>query len=462
MPKGRGAAEPVDNEKLYKVLGVEKDADAKRIKKAYFKLARVHHPDKGGDEEKFKEIQRAYDVLSDESKREIYDRYGEKGLESGGSPAPTSIFDLFNGGGGGRRSQRGPSKPEDIVITVDLTLADVYYGPTKQVSYKYTSAKKRNVCSTCGGQGAVMAQVRAGPGMIMQTQRQCPDCQGNGVSFEDQRQLKASKKIRIPKGIKNNEKIKLSAEGHQLPGAERGDVVVMCRVMKDRLFDRLGADLAMKKQLTLKEALCGFEFKIAHVSGTQLTVKSGLNEVISPGQLKMIPYWGLPQKGAYDVKGNLYIKFDILFPVPGSIKDKEAKTLEPILSALEYPEEQAQKVTLGMGVRVKLVNLNNAQFNGRLGRVIKEESRNGRWPIELDNGKKVAVPESCLKIIEETESKSSKKVEKMETEDEDYVEHEEVLMEKVQGEPKFTPYAARGEGYDEDEEEDQRMECRHM
>jgi len=443
------------------VLGVDKKADKRAIKKAYFKLARVHHPDKGGDEEKFKEIQKAYDVLSDDSKRELYDRYGEKGLENGGSPAPTSIFDLF-GGGGGRR-QRGPQKPEEIVKTVDLTLSDVFYGPEKPVQYSYSSATKKIVCSTCGGQGAVMAQVRAGPGMIMQTQRTCPACQGNGISFEDQRTIKVTKNCRIPKGVKNNEKVKFQGEGHELPGMERGDVVVICRVMKHRVFERLGADLAMKKQLTLKEALCGFEFKVQHVSGTMLNIKSGKNEIISPGQLKKVEEWGLPQKGSYDTKGNLYIKFDVLFPVPGSVTEDYVKKLEPVLN-LQYPKETQEKITLGMGVRVRLVNLNSVQFNGKMGTVIKEESMRGRWPVELDAGKRVAVPENCLEIVEtaEPETKTTKKPSD-DSMEEDYIEDETVTLETVDGEPKFTPAAAHGSSYDEDEEEEGRgMECRHM
>uniref|UniRef100_A0A7S3ZIC0 J domain-containing protein n=2 Tax=Lotharella globosa TaxID=91324 RepID=A0A7S3ZIC0_9EUKA len=457
MGRGGGSRKPVDNEGLYKTLGVDKKADARAIKKAYFKLARVHHPDKGGDEEKFKEIQKAYDVLSDESKRELYDRYGEEGLQNGGSPAPTDIFDLFRGGGRQRRQE--PRKPEEIVKTVDLTLTDVYYGPEKPIQYKYTSATKRIVCSTCGGQGAVMQQVRAGPGMIMQTQRPCPKCSGQGISFENQKSVNATKNVRIPKGAKNNEKIKLSLEGHQLPGMERGDVVIVCRVMKHRVFERLGADLAMKKQLTLKEALCGFEFKIQHVSGTTLTVRSGKKEIVSPGQLKRIDDWGLPQKGSYDNKGHLYIKFEVLFPVPGSIGAPEVKKLAPVLESLSYPKEEEQKITLGMGVRVQLVNLNSTQFNGKMGTIIREEAQRGRWPVELDAGKKVAVPESCLKIVE-SKSEKSKKPNSMETED--YEEEETVMMTAVEGEPKFTPAAVSGT-YDEDEEEEGRgMECRHM
>jgi len=455
---GGGRGGPVDNEGLYKSLGVDKKADGRAIKKAYFKLARVHHPDKGGDEEKFKEIQRAYDVLSDESKREIYDRYGEKGLENGGTLPPSSIFDLFNGGGGGGRRPRGPQKPEEIVKTIDLSLSDVYYGPEKTVQYKYTTATKKVVCPTCGGSGVVMQQVRAGPGMIMQTQRPCPDCGGQGVKFINETSVNANKNVRVPKGVKNNEKIRMTLEGHKLPGQERGDVVVVCRVMKHRVFERLGADLAMKKQLTLKEALCGFEFKITHVSGTTLTVKSGKNEIVSPGQLKRIDEWGLPQKGAYDTKGHLYIKFDVLFPIPGKVSSGEIKELMPVLGKLNYPKEEEQKITLGMGVRVKLVNLNSTQFNGKLGTIIREESQRGRWPVELDSGKKVAVPETCIEIVQQ---KNSEKANGMELEPED--EEETVTMTEVEGEPKFTPAAARGGSYEEDEEDEGRgMECRHM
>lgn len=466
MPRGRpGKSEPVDTEKFYKTLGVEKTADTRSIKKAYLKLARIHHPDKKtGNEEKFKEIQTAYDVLSDESKREIYDKYGEKGLESGGSPAPSSVFDLF--GGGGRRRKRGPEKPQEIVQTIDLTLADVWYGPAKQIHYKYLSATKKVVCEKCDGQGAVMAQVRAGPGMIMQTQRTCPACEGKGVSWEGEKQVKCNKKLNIPKGVKNGNKIKLAGEGHNLPGMERGDVTFLCRVAKHRNFVRQGADLAMKKQLTLKEALCGFSFKITHPSGTVLNVKSGENEIVSPGQLKRIDQWGLPQKGSYDTLGNLYIKFEVLFPVTGSVTSDDIKGLKPKLEKLQYPAEKAVKVTLGMGVRVKLVNLNSKQFIGKLGTVIAESAQRGRWPIELDAGKKVAVPENCLEIVETTETKSKPKANGMDVEDDDeYPEEEDVVLTAVKGNPKRTPAAAAGRGeYDEDEEEEGQggMECQHM
>ncbi|GAB5359417.1 hypothetical protein AAMO2058_000542200 [Amorphochlora amoebiformis] len=460
MPGGRGGpgggrGEPVDTNRYYNILGVQKSDDSRAIKKAYFKLARKHHPDKGGDEEKFKEIQRAYDVLSDESKREIYDKYGEKGLESGGSPAPTSMADLF-GFGGGRRN-RGPKKPEEIVKTFDLTLHDVFYGPERQLSYKYLSATKKTVCSTCGGHGSVMQQVRAGPGMVMQTQRPCPDCDGQGIMFDDQKTVNARKTVRIPKGIKNGEKIKLTAEGHQMPGMERGDVVVLCRVMKHRLFERRGADLGMKKQITLREALCGFKFKIQHVSGTTLNISSKKGEIISPGSLKRIDEWGLPQKGAYDTKGHLYIKFEVLFPVPKSVTAREIKSLEGVLSKLTYPDEVEEKLTFGMGVRVKLVNLNNAQFNGKSGTIIKDESIRGRWPVELDSsGKRVAVPENCLEIIKQKEVAKTNDMEMEEPEDED------VTLEVVEGEVKTTPAAVAGQ-YDEDEEDErQGVECRHM
>mmetsp|Transcript_2213 Transcript_2213/g.3193 ORF Transcript_2213/g.3193 Transcript_2213/m.3193 type:complete len:470 (-) Transcript_2213:197-1606(-) len=449
---GAKSSEPVDTMKFYNILGVEKKADARTIKKAYFKLARIHHPDKGGDEEKFKEIQKAYDCLKDESKREIYDRYGEKGLESGGSPAPTSVFDLF---GGGARRPRGPQKPEEIVQTVDLTLSDVFYGPEKYVMYKYLSASKKETCSTCGGRGFIMRNVRAGPGMIMQSRQTCPDCDGAGFIFPDKELKKANKTIRIPKGVKNGDKIKMMGEGHSLPNMDRGDFTVVSRVMKHRVFERLGADLAMKKQLTLKEALCGFEFKVPHVSGTTLTVKSAKGEIIRPDQLKRIDNWGLPQKGAYEVTGHLYIKFEVLFPVPKSVKPDDVKTMNKVLSKLTYPEEKVQKLTLGMGVRVTLVNLNTAQFNGKKGRCIKDEPVRGRWPIELDGGKRVAVPENCLKIIQ-SES-ATKKSKEMELE----VDEENVTLTTVKGEPKTTPAAAKG-SYDEDEEEDRGVECRHM
>merc|ERR1711988_1269985 len=114
---GGGRRRSVDNSKFYQVLGIEKDASQAEIKKAFRKLAMKHHPDKGGDEELFKKMQIAHDVLSDPDKRQTYDQYGEEGLENGGGGGGADIFDMF-GGGGRRRRQQGQKRGKDLKHTL--------------------------------------------------------------------------------------------------------------------------------------------------------------------------------------------------------------------------------------------------------------------------------------------------------------------------------------------------------
>mmetsp|Transcript_11923 Transcript_11923/g.16508 ORF Transcript_11923/g.16508 Transcript_11923/m.16508 type:complete len:481 (-) Transcript_11923:285-1727(-) len=456
--------EDADTQKMYDVLGVSKDASKSEIRKAYFKLARVHHPDRGGDEEKFKEIQKAHEILGDEEKRKIYDRMGLKGVERAGS-------------GAGRMSRRNAPRPANITLSVDLTLADVWKGAKKPMTFKIRQATKRTVCPECNGQGTTVRLVQMGPGMVMQAQQKCPVCAGRGHAYGDEKTVSITKDAIIPKGSKTGDKVKLSGDGHSLPGMEPGDVIINLRVAKDPEFNRVGADLAYKKQITLKEALCGFEFKINHPSGTVLTVKSKSGEVITPGALKRITGWGLPQKGAYDVTGNLLIRFKILFPMETKFPEDERKSILQILDKLEFPKEEEVKITLGMGVHVKLVNLGSTQFNGKTGRIISESANQGRWYVELAaSGKKVAVPENCLKIEHRKNRKKAEKAAKAaekqaaeldadEGEAPGELEEEVVHMEKVVGKPKKTPAAARGsQSYDEDDEEDGQggVQCQHM
>lgn len=275
--------------------------------------------------------------------------------------------------------------------------------------------------------------------------------------YEKKKKIRKTPKFDIPKGVSNHHKIRLRGEGHKLPGMEAGDVVIVCRITKDRTFERRGADLAMKKQITLKEALCGFEFKIKHVSGSTLKIKSKENEIVSPDQIKRVDGWGLPQRGGFGTKGHLYIKFDILFPVPKSVSDDQKKGLSRALATLKYPEEKDREITLGIGVRVKLVRLTNQKYVGRKGRVIAESPSGGRWPIQLDDGKKVAVPENCIDIVKEKSEKVSKT-----SEEDDYRDSEVVSLKPVKGEPKVTPASVAGQ-YDEDEDEEgDGVQCKQM
>jgi len=193
---GRGGGPPVDTEGLYKALGVDKQASQDEIKKAYRKMAREHHPDKGGDSALFKEIQEAYDILSDPEKKALYDEGGKEAVEHGGRGGGSDdLFSALFGGGGGRRSgseRGGPRKGESIQQKLTVSLENLYTGRTfkmaisrQRVTYPegMTMEQATAMCAGCNGQGAVLRVQRMGP-MMQQVQARCPDCQGSGRSVK--------------------------------------------------------------------------------------------------------------------------------------------------------------------------------------------------------------------------------------------------------------------------------------
>ncbi len=148
---GRGGA-PVDTDEYYKLLGVTKDASESDIKKAYRKMALLHHPDKGGDPEMFKEVSSAAETLCDPEKRKLYDQYGKDGVDNGGGGeghSPEDIFSMFFGGGGGGRGRpQGPQKGEDIVHSIKASLEDLYNGKTVRLAIS-----RNKPCVDCEGRG---------------------------------------------------------------------------------------------------------------------------------------------------------------------------------------------------------------------------------------------------------------------------------------------------------------------
>jgi DnaJ family protein A protein 2 len=163
---GRGPKADVDTEKYYNILGVKKDATSDEIKKAFRKLALKMHPDRGGDTEKFQELNKAHEVLSDPEKRKLYDRFGEEGLQGGGGGGP-DLSDLLGGmfGGGGRRAQQGPRKGKSVLHPVKATLADLYNGKSTKVV-----VNRDRICSKCNGKGGKSGAVSA-----------CSGCKGRGM-----------------------------------------------------------------------------------------------------------------------------------------------------------------------------------------------------------------------------------------------------------------------------------------
>ena len=257
---GRGGGAPPDTEKLYEVLGVDKDADEKQIKKAYRKLAVKHHPDKGGDEQLFKEISAAYEVLSDPEKRQLYDKYGLEGVDNEGGPGGPGgddLFSMFFGGQGGRRSA-GPRKGPSIQHPLKVSLEDLYNGKTVKLAInRKVIVGDSKVCDRCKGQGVVMEVRQLGPGMITQMQRTCSQCNGQGTMAKTKNERKVVE-VHIEKGATHNQKITFRGMADEMPGRETGDVHFIVQEKDHDLFKRKGADLLLQKDISLNQALTGY------------------------------------------------------------------------------------------------------------------------------------------------------------------------------------------------------------
>jgi DnaJ family protein A protein 2 len=260
---GPGKAEDVDTNKLYETLEVQKGADEKEIRKAYRRLSRVHHPDKGGDEHKFKEIAAAYEILSDPEKRKLYDQYGLSGVEDGApSAGGEDLFSMFFGGGGRRSRPSGPRKGPSLKHPLNVSLDDVYNGKRVKlaVNRKIIVGEVRT-CSSCGGNGVKMEVRQLGPGMIQQMQRTCSECKGQGNIAETKSERKILE-VHVDRGAKDGQKIQFAGMGDEIPGMEAGDINFIIKIKDHPVFKRQGSDLLVQKELSLNQALCGFAVSI--------------------------------------------------------------------------------------------------------------------------------------------------------------------------------------------------------
>jgi len=322
-----------DNTAFYKELGVSQKADDEEIRRAYKEKIKKSHPDKGGDPEKFKRLQEIYEVLSDKEKREIYDSYGEEGLKEGGGMGGDPFSMFFGGRGAKNTYQTAKRKCKSRLIQHNITLEEAYCGIKKTIEFS-----RRVICKACGGTGSDnpaavrtcegckghgvrMVMQRMG-GMILQSQQVCPDCQGQGkintCKCDDCKGEKityttAYLTLDIEKGTYDGYRFNFIGEGDEYPEIDTGDIVVEVNVEPHKVFTRVGADLKMKKEITLLEALTGTTFVITHLDGKKILVKSN-GEIINPGTIKTLKEKGMPFYNQTFKTGNLNIEFVVQFP----------------------------------------------------------------------------------------------------------------------------------------------------
>jgi len=349
----------VKETKLYEQLGVAPDASAADLKKAYRKLALQFHPDKNPDAgDRFKEISHAYEVLSDDQKREVYDRYGESGLsgEGGmGGMGGMSAEDLFSQffGGGMRRQPTGPRRGKDMMHQLRVSLEDLYAGKTSKLSLQ-----KHVLCKGCDGKGGKDGAVRTCDGchgsgvrvtirqmgpMVQQFQSTCDQCRGEGeiINAKDRckqcmgRKVVQERKVlevHIPKGMRNGQRITFTGEGDQAPGIIPGDVIIVVDEKPHSRFRRRQDDLFYEAKVDLLTALAGGQIAIEHLDNRQLLVSILPGEVIRPGEVKAILEEGMPGARHHN-KGNLYVRFTIDFPEAGWATPEQLQLLDQVLPA---------------------------------------------------------------------------------------------------------------------------------
>ena len=368
----------------YQILGIKKDAKADEIKKSYRRQARKYHPDVNPNdktaEEKFKEVQEAYDVLSDEKKRKVFDRFGyyndnldpdspfgagagagsgagaggfdfsgfdfsgTSGSSGGGSSSFRDIFsDLFGGSGGGAGTRREPEPPRpmpkkgrDIEIPLALSFEEAFTGLTTNITVNRSEQCSRCqgagdtggpvvTCSTCKGTGQVMRT-----GGRLQFSQPCPDCEGTGrrrtpcslCNGKGVTPKTEQVKIRIPAGVDTGSRVRIPKKGHGgRLGAEPGDLFILTNVSKHKFLERKGDNIYVTVPITVPEAALGAKIEVPTVEGkAQLRIPPGTES----GQKFRLRERGFPSLRNPKLRGDQFIEVKISLPRVISEETKES------------------------------------------------------------------------------------------------------------------------------------------
>ena len=358
-----------DKQDYYETLGVSKSAGDDEIKKAYRQMAKKYHPDMNPGnaeaEQKFKEVNEAYEVLSDSDKRAKYDQYGHAAFDpssgfGGGGGFGGFDFDMgdifssfFGGGfGGGGRSQSRANAPvagDDIGLRVVLSFEEAAFGCKREVSFARvqkcddcsgTGAKKGtspDKCSRCGGRGTVTVQQRTAFGM-MQSTKACPDCNGTGKIIKTPCEncrgkgyVKINKKLEvsIPAGIDDGQRIALRGQGNEgRNGGPAGDLIIQVSVRPHAIFERDGNDIYCEVPVSFAEAALGATIKIPTLEGQ---MDYDIPEGTQTGTMFTIKQKGINAVNSRS-RGNLYVK--VVVETPKSLNADQKKLLRAFADSL--------------------------------------------------------------------------------------------------------------------------------
>lgn len=362
----------------YEVLGVSKGASQDEIKKAYRKLAVANHPDKNpGDkaaEERFKEAAEAYEVLSDEKKRQAYDQYGFAGVDAGGPQDYSNvyrdfsdlfggglgdIFDSFFGGGGGRstRGSRGSAVGSSLRYDVEIDFKEAVFGTKVEISYTHQihcstchgsgvkSGSGRKICPTCNGIGQVRRNsgffsiastcpTCGGEGHIVENP--CDECHGSGLMRKQQKL-----KVTIPPGVDTGNRISLSGMGDAGPnGGPAGDLFVYVNVKPHPWFERSGNDLYCQIPISITQAALGADIEVMTID--DIRVKVAIPAGTQNGKVLRLRNRGVPRlRGSVDQRGDMYIK--IVVETPKKLS-REAKKLMSQLAEVLGEEKNPEPI----------------------------------------------------------------------------------------------------------------------
>lgn len=348
----------------YNILGVARNASSDEIKKAYRKLAHKHHPDKTkGEDKKFKEINEAYQVLSDDKKRAEYDAYGRVFSEGGGGGGAQGfegfggwdfggfsgqggfdINDIFENFFGGQTERRQRTKRgRDISIDLEVSFEESVFGVERKVMLsKRTACEKCNSsgaepgasfekCSACNGAGKVHETKKSFFGSFTSLKtcgkcegkgnvpsKKCSICKGEGVIMKSDEMI-----IRVPSGIEDGEMIKLSSMGEAVQGGVAGDLYVKIHTARHHTFRREGSNLAMDMNIKISDAVLGAEKEIKTIDGT---IKIKIPAGIDSGEILRVRGKGIPVRNGG--RGDLMIK--IFVRTPRKISSRARKIIEEL------------------------------------------------------------------------------------------------------------------------------------